>query len=73
MGEFLSSEPGIRLGAFVSVLACMAVWELLAPRRTLTIGRPLRWLSNLGLVFLNGLLLRLVAPLARIIQDSENL
>lgn len=66
MREFLSSEPGVRLGFFVSVLVSMAVWELLAPRRTLTIGRPLRWLSNLGLAFLNNLLLRLVAPLGAV-------
>ena len=66
MREFLSSEPGVRLGFFVSVLVSMAVWELLAPRRTLTIGRPLRWLSNLGLAFLNNLLLRLAAPLGAV-------
>lgn len=41
----------------------MAVWEILTPRRPLSIHRPVRWASNLGLVVLNGLLLRLVAPL----------
>lgn len=66
MREFLSSEPGVRLGFFVSVLVSMAVWELLAPRRALTTGRPLRWLSNLSLAFLNNLLLRLVAPLGAV-------
>ncbi len=42
MWEVLSSEPGVRRGFFVSVLVSMAVWEFLAPRRTLTTGRPLR-------------------------------
>jgi sterol desaturase/sphingolipid hydroxylase (fatty acid hydroxylase superfamily) len=63
MWESFGSEPGIRLSIFGGVLVAMIVWELLAPRRTLTTSRPLRWLSNLGLVFLNSLMLRLVAPL----------
>jgi hypothetical protein len=32
-------EPAIRLGAFVGIFAAMALWELLAPRRSQTIGR----------------------------------
>ncbi len=63
MWQFLVSEPGIRLSFFGGVLAAMAIWELLAPRRPWTVGRSTRWLSNLGLVLLNSVLLRLVAPL----------
>ena len=63
MWEFFTTEPGVRLGCFVGVFAVMSVWELVAPRRVLHSGKPLRWGSNLGLVFLNSLLLRLVAPL----------
>jgi len=63
MWDFLKSEPGIRLGCFLGVLVAMAAWELLAPRRDLSVGKPLRWLSNLGLVAINSLLVRLVAPL----------
>jgi sterol desaturase/sphingolipid hydroxylase (fatty acid hydroxylase superfamily) len=44
----------------------MVVWEMLAPRRKLVIRKPLRWISNLGLVFVNSLLLRLVAPLGAV-------
>jgi sterol desaturase/sphingolipid hydroxylase (fatty acid hydroxylase superfamily) len=40
----------------------LALWEALAPRRGLTVGRPLRWLSNLGLVAINTLAARLIAP-----------
>lgn len=61
--EFLKTEAGIRLGCFIGVFFAMAAWELLAPRRRLSIRRPLRWGSNFGLVFLNIVLLRLVAPL----------
>lgn len=59
-------EPAIRLGFFVGVLAAMAVWEMLAPRRTVVTSKPLHWLNNLGLVFVNSLLLRFVAPLGGI-------
>jgi sterol desaturase/sphingolipid hydroxylase (fatty acid hydroxylase superfamily) len=44
----------------------MAVWEMLAPRRRLSTSKPLHWLNNLGLVFVNSLLLRFVAPLGGI-------
>jgi len=60
----LAHEPAIRLGFFVSVFALVAVLELAAPRRALTLPKTLRWASNLGLVALNTVLLRLVFPLA---------
>jgi sterol desaturase/sphingolipid hydroxylase (fatty acid hydroxylase superfamily) len=59
-------EPAIRLGCFAGVLAIMALWELRAPRRKLVAGKPLRWASNLGLVLINGFVLRLVAPLGAV-------
>lgn len=66
MGGLIQYEAGIRLGCFAGVFALMALWELLAPRRTLTVRKPLRWGSNLGLVFLNSFLLRLVAPIGAV-------
>lgn len=56
-------EGAIRIGAFIGILAAMALWELLAPRRPLLTRKPWRWFSNLGLVALNSLLLRLLVPL----------
>jgi sterol desaturase/sphingolipid hydroxylase (fatty acid hydroxylase superfamily) len=44
----------------------MALWELLAPRRPQAIGRFRRWPSNLGIVALNTLLVRLVFPTAAV-------
>src|SRR5215467_11871900 len=55
-------EPFIRLGAFGGVLAAMAVWELLGPRRKQAIGRLTRWPNNLGVVAVDTLLVRLVLP-----------
>jgi sterol desaturase/sphingolipid hydroxylase (fatty acid hydroxylase superfamily) len=60
----LAHEPGIRLGFFLGVFALVALWELVSPRRSLTVSKAMRWSSNLGLVALNTVLLRLVFPLA---------
>lgn len=57
------TPEAIRLSCFVGVFVIMAVWELLAPRRPLTVRKPPRWFSNLGLVVLNSVALRLVLPL----------
>ena len=60
----LAHEPAIRLSFFLGVFALMALWELAAPRRALTVSKALRWGSNLGLVVLNTVLVRLMFPLA---------
>jgi sterol desaturase/sphingolipid hydroxylase (fatty acid hydroxylase superfamily) len=60
----LANEPAIRLAFFLAVFALMGIWEVVAPRRALTVPKAMRWVSNLGLVLLNTLLLRLVFPLA---------
>lgn len=62
----LSNEPAIRMGFFVGVFALVALWELVAPQRRLTVSKALRWSSNLGLVVLNTVLLRLMFPLAAV-------
>ena len=62
----LAHEPAIRLGFFVAVFVIVALWELAAPRRALTVSKALRWGSNLGLVALNTLVLRLMFPLAAV-------
>ncbi len=65
MSEWLlNHEPQVRLSCFFGVLGLMAVWELVAPRRALTASKALRWASNLGLVVLNSVLLRLLFPAA---------
>lgn len=62
----LAHEPAIRLGAFAAVFAAMALWELLAPRRRQAIGRLRRWPSNIGIVALDTLLVRLAFPIAAV-------
>jgi sterol desaturase/sphingolipid hydroxylase (fatty acid hydroxylase superfamily) len=62
----LRNEVAIRLGCFFGVLTIMALWEILAPRRALTTSKSWRWVSNLGIVFLNSFLLRLLFPAAAV-------
>ncbi|MFV2005117.1 MAG: sterol desaturase family protein [Gammaproteobacteria bacterium] len=67
MNEFvMSNEKFIRMGFFFGTLAVMALWEVLAPRRALTVSKTVRWVNNLGLVFFNSFLVRLVFPAAAV-------
>ncbi len=62
----LANEPAIRLSFFLGIFAVVGLWEVLAPRRALTVSKALRWASNLGLVVLNTVVLRLIFPLAAV-------
>ena len=59
-------ESWVRLSAFFGVFAVMASWELLAPRRQLTVGKAGRWASNIGIAVLYTVLLRLLFPAAAV-------
>ena len=62
----LSHEAPLRLGVFLGVLAAMAAWERVAPRRALGERRTLRWTNNLALVALDTIILRAALPVAAI-------
>ncbi|MBY8976993.1 sterol desaturase family protein [Rhodobacteraceae bacterium NNCM2] len=49
----MENEAVLRLGVFFGVFAALAIWEIFAPRRVLTLGRSGRWLTNWGLSVLN--------------------
>jgi sterol desaturase/sphingolipid hydroxylase (fatty acid hydroxylase superfamily) len=59
-------EPVIRLLFFFGVLVAMAVWEAVAPRRELSVARGWRWASNLGLVVVNTIAVRLTFALGAV-------
>jgi sterol desaturase/sphingolipid hydroxylase (fatty acid hydroxylase superfamily) len=64
MTEFINAnEPTIRLGFFLGIFIAVILWELAAPCRPLTQPRWLRWYSNLGIVVLNTVAVRLLVPL----------
>jgi sterol desaturase/sphingolipid hydroxylase (fatty acid hydroxylase superfamily) len=58
----LQNETGIRLMAFFGVLGIVALAEAVAPRRRPTVSKLRRWANNLGIVFLNSALARLLLP-----------
>ncbi len=58
----LEGESIIRLGFFFGVFCVMALWEVWAPRRKRSLSRAVRWPNNVGVVFLNTVLLRVVFP-----------
>ncbi len=62
----LEHEAAIRLGFFFGIFALMALWELRAPRRVLSVSKAVRWGNNLGLVVLNSILLRIIFPAAAV-------
>ncbi len=54
----------IRFGFFIGILIIMAFWEYFAPRRPLITSKAMRWASNLGLVLIDSVSVRLVFPTA---------
>ncbi len=59
----MSSEIEIRLGCFFGIFAAVAICEILAPRRMPTTSKKSRWFSNLVLLSLNPVSVRLIFPL----------
>jgi len=59
-------EDVLRLGFFFGIFTLVALWELSAPRRELQVSKAARWLSNLGLMTLDTILLRILLPSAAV-------
>jgi sterol desaturase/sphingolipid hydroxylase (fatty acid hydroxylase superfamily) len=59
-------EDLIRICAFAIVFAAMASWEIVAPRRALAVGRRPRWASNLGILAVDVLVVRILIPTAAV-------
>ena len=59
-------EPFVRLASFLGVFAAVGAWEALAPRRRPEFHRRTRWPHNLGLLAVDMVTLRLLAPGAAI-------
>jgi sterol desaturase/sphingolipid hydroxylase (fatty acid hydroxylase superfamily) len=56
----------VRTSGFALVFALLALWELAAPRRVLLAGRKPRWPSNLGILLLDVLAVRVAIPTAAV-------
>jgi sterol desaturase/sphingolipid hydroxylase (fatty acid hydroxylase superfamily) len=55
-------EAFIRVTAFAGIFAVLALWELLAPRRGQLVGCWPRWPSNLGILIVDILAVRILVP-----------
>lgn len=63
MAELLAkNEWMIRLAFFGGIFLIVGVVELLVPRRTLTTSKKHRWFANIGIVFINTVVLRVLFP-----------
>jgi sterol desaturase/sphingolipid hydroxylase (fatty acid hydroxylase superfamily) len=59
-------EMTVRLGAAATLFSALALWEALAPRRRLVAGRSGRWSGNLGILAVDVVTVRLLAPTAAV-------
>jgi len=67
MTDFISqNEASLRMGVFVVILLLMMAAETLMPRKARVQRRGLRWLSNMGLVVIDSLIVRLVFPIVAV-------
>ncbi|MBT4836198.1 MAG: sterol desaturase family protein [Methylococcales bacterium] len=67
MHNFITThETTIRLAFFIGVFMIVALWEIASPRRTLTESKIVRWFSNLSIVALNTVIVRLLFPAAAV-------
>ena len=60
----LAHEAALRIGMFTLIFVTMGLWEFLAPRRALSLGRRARWPANLVILGLDIVLVRLLVPIA---------
>ncbi len=64
------NDVGLRLSIFVGVLIVMSVLEALAPLRERRQKRAERWLTNLGLVVVGSLVIRVMGPFIAVVAAS---
>jgi sterol desaturase/sphingolipid hydroxylase (fatty acid hydroxylase superfamily) len=58
-----SGETTVRGVAFLLIFVCMMIWEIAAPRRKLLVEKPRRWFTNLAIIVLNNVLIRVILPI----------
>ncbi|HTZ18617.1 MAG TPA: sterol desaturase family protein [Dissulfurispiraceae bacterium] len=62
----IDNELAVRFGCFIGIFIAMAAWESVAPRRSLTASKKVRWANNLAMTLLNSAVIRLVFPAAAV-------
>lgn len=60
--QLINHTDQLRLGFFAVILIIMAFLEFILPRRNVKADRLLRWTSNIGIVILDSIIVRIVLP-----------
>ncbi len=68
----IANEGAIRLSVFAGVFVIMAILEALQPRKQRTQPRGKRWLTNISVVVINTLALRLLFPVLAVAYAANN-
>jgi sterol desaturase/sphingolipid hydroxylase (fatty acid hydroxylase superfamily) len=66
LDALITYEAQLRLGLFLAAFSTLAVWEIFAPRRALLMPKARRWLANLGILIVNTVAVRAIAPAAAV-------
>lgn len=62
----LQHERELRIGFFLSILVLMMFWEILLPRRRLSLSRAKRWSANFLIVVIDTVCVRVLFPAAAV-------
>ena len=62
----LNNEITLRLSVSLGIFGLMAIWEMMAARRELTVTKGRRWIANLGLILVDTITVRLLFPVAAV-------
>lgn len=60
METVIDTDAVIRIAVFLGAFSVLAMWEVLAPRRSLTNSKAKRWSANLGIVLLDTMVVRVL-------------
>ena len=63
----LNQSNYIRIGIFLLLLIFLIIWESIKPDHKLFVSRKERWISNLIVVFLNNIIIRIIFPYSAIL------
>jgi len=66
------NKEAIRLGAFLSVFAIIAIWEFFSPRRRLSTPKVMRWAANLTITVLGTIIVRWLYPVLAVSFAAGN-
>jgi sterol desaturase/sphingolipid hydroxylase (fatty acid hydroxylase superfamily) len=60
--SYLDNDALLLLSIFLVVFAVFGIWEIIAPRRSRSIPKVMRWANNLSISLINVIATRLIIP-----------